>query len=255
MPAKLHVDYDKIQEDYNNSSSWTDTAKKFGVSRSFLSRAISDGLLKSKDIKDQNKNRGRTKYNWAEIQKYYDDGHSWSETIEHFGVHKTTISDAVHRGLFQFRKHVSKYNFKQLQDYYDKGYTWQEISKEFDLSLSYIYKLASENKIKSRPIWSSRSYPEREFINALTKNVISGWVCEYRNGRYSYDIAFPELKIDIEIDGKTHNLPSSKESDARRDQFSKEQGWTVLRFPAKRVLEDLNGCIEELKEVLTTKLP
>jgi very-short-patch-repair endonuclease len=141
---------------------------------------------------------------------------------------------------------------KEYQFYYNLGYTWDEVGKKFGINGKSLRHLAMNGKLKSRPVWSERSYPERIFINALAQNEISGWICEYRNGRYRYDIAFPDIKLDVEIDGTRHNLPEVKKRDIKRDKFSKEQGWTVLRFPTARIIQDLNSCIYELSIYLNS---
>lgn len=97
---------------------------------------------------------------------------------------------------------------------------------------------------------SKESYPERIFREALERYNIKGWVSEYRNGIYQYDFAFIDLKIDIEIDGGTHESEKVKLIDERRDNFSKSLGWIVIRFKAKDVKRDVSRCIEELKLVL-----
>lgn len=94
---------------------------------------------------------------------------------------------------------------------------------------------------------SKESYPERIFKQALIDSNITGWVQEYRNGLYSYDFAFPDLKIDIEIDGSTHNSEKVKKIDKRRDEWSLNEGWEVIRFSAKEVKENLILCIEKVK--------
>jgi len=38
------------------------------------------------------------RYNWTEVQRYYDAGHSITECQEHFGFARTTFMDAVKRG-------------------------------------------------------------------------------------------------------------------------------------------------------------
>lgn len=94
---------------------------------------------------------------------------------------------------------------------------------------------------------SNMSYPEKIFKNALESSNIVGWVYNYQHGIYSYDFAFPELKIDVEIDGNSHQLEKVKKIDERRDMFSKNNGWVVLRFTAKEVKENVIECINKLK--------
>ena len=60
--------------------------------------------------------------------------------------------------------------------------------------------------------------------------VIQGWIRNYQNSIYEYDFAFPLKKIDVEVDGKTHNLPKVQEIDKRRDEWSKSQGWRIIRL-------------------------
>lgn len=43
------------------------------------------------------------------------------------------------------------------------------------------------------------------------------------------DIALPELKIDIEYDGKIYHM-FSKERDKQRDQIIKSLGWKIIRI-------------------------
>jgi very-short-patch-repair endonuclease len=97
---------------------------------------------------------------------------------------------------------------------------------------------------------SNQSYPEELFEKELIKRNINGWVSRFRNGIYQYDFAWPDLKIDLEIDGATHNQPKVIKIDKRRDEFSKANGWIVIRFKAKRVKSNMNECINDLLEYL-----
>ena len=91
-----------------------------------------------------------------------------------------------------------------------------------------------------------RSIPENIFKNALESMNITGWTYNYQNSIYAYDFAFPELKIDIEIDGNTHTQEKVKRIDERRDLFSKENGWQVIRFTAQEVKENVLKCINQI---------
>ena len=44
-----------------------------------------------------------------------------------------------------------------------------------------------------------------------------------------------------------------KEIDARRDAFSKKNGWIVLRFTAKEVKMDVLRCIQTLQKALKSR--
>lgn len=54
-------------------------------------------------------------------------------------------------------------------------------------------------------------------------------------GPYEMDIAFPEWKVDIEIDGIFHDAPDARERDKVRDYLLKSIGWTVVRIPQEAI--------------------
>lgn len=97
---------------------------------------------------------------------------------------------------------------------------------------------------------SKKSYPEELFENELIKRNISGWIYNYPAGIYQYDFAWPDLKIDVEIDGATHKQDKVRKIDERRDKFSEDNGWKVIRFPASKVKNDINSCFDELQKYL-----
>jgi len=133
-------------------------------------------------------------------------------------------------------------------------YTRRKPSDETKLKISNArLKFLNENPDKVPYLLnhsSKISWPEKIFKNALIASGITGWVYNYQNGIYQYDFAFPELKIDVEIDGGTHLTEKVKKIDERRDLFSKNKGWRVIRFPAKKVKENIIECIEELKKIM-----
>jgi len=80
--------------------------------------------------------------------------------------------------------------------------------------------------------WNDRgepSFPE-SFVYELLRQDGIKFERERAAGGYSIDIAFPELKIAFEVDGKQHDEPKNKERDKRKDSFLHGQGWMVLRL-------------------------
>lgn len=76
---------------------------------------------------------------------------------------------------------------------------------------------------------------------------------------YKVDLAFPEVKLAIEVDGKTHRLKKWKFLDARKSEVLTALGWSILRFTNEQVDSDLHGCLtligstmSELKATTTT---
>lgn len=99
----------------------------------------------------------------------------------------------------------------------------------------------------------NKSRPEMLFENELNKNNITGWIYNYPMSLYQYDFAFVDLKIDVEIDGSTHKQEKVKKIDERRDKFSIDNGWIVVRFTAKEVYDDITSCINKLKLIIDNR--
>lgn len=97
---------------------------------------------------------------------------------------------------------------------------------------------------------SKESYPEGLFKKALIDNRIKGWEQEFPFKRYSLDFAFVDLKIDIEIDGSTHNLEKVKIIDIERTKKLKDEGWEIIRFSDYEVKKEIDKCIEILKKII-----
>jgi hypothetical protein len=54
---------------------------------------------------------------------------------------------------------------------------------------------------------------------------------------YKVDIGLKAAKVAVEIDGKGHSTQRAKKRDAKKQEFLKGLGWTVLRFTNKQALE------------------
>lgn len=64
---------------------------------------------------------------------------------------------------------------------------------------------------------------------------------------YKLDVSWPLLKLDVEIDGYSHNNSIQKEKDKTRTQFLKQKGWCVLRFTHREIkyrLPEVKAAIE-----------
>jgi very-short-patch-repair endonuclease len=67
-------------------------------------------------------------------------------------------------------------------------------------------------------------------------------------GRFIADFAANEPKIIVEIDGDTHDINDQR--DQIRTRYLNEQGYTVLRFSNLEVIENLDGVLMRLSEVV-----
>jgi very-short-patch-repair endonuclease len=109
-------------------------------------------------------------------------------------------------------------------------------------------KFLSKNKTS---LWngahsSKKSNPEMIVENELLRRKIKGWLYNFPNGTYEYDFGFPELKVDIEIDGRQHFTESRKEHDKIRDEWTVSQGWRVLRISASIVRKNVETAVDEI---------
>jgi very-short-patch-repair endonuclease len=69
--------------------------------------------------------------------------------------------------------------------------------------------------------------------------------------QYVIDAAWPNLKLAVEVDGSYHDWKSQKKKDLEKDNFLISNGWTVLRFSASSVLNDV---LKVKKEIVSTIL-
>jgi very-short-patch-repair endonuclease len=66
-------------------------------------------------------------------------------------------------------------------------------------------------------------------------------------GLFFLDFACPEVRLAIEIDGETHSI--DPERDVIRDELLAEDGWKVIRIPARQVLDDPNAVVQHVMSV------
>ena len=62
-------------------------------------------------------------------------------------------------------------------------------------------------------------------------------------GPYIADFLCRKAKVIVEVDGWHHDLPDQMEKDERRDQWLAENDYTVLRYAARDIWDDLDGVI------------
>lgn len=81
----------------------------------------------------------------------------------------------------------------------------------------------------------TRSPAEDELLRMLLDaSVPEPWVNVHVHAgrrKHELDFAWPEVRLNIEIDGGEHDLPSRRLKDAERDERLMRAGWTVFRIP------------------------
>ena len=71
-------------------------------------------------------------------------------------------------------------------------------------------------------------------------------------GRYVVDFVNLEKKVVVELDGEEHALDPG---DKIRDEWLKAEGYKVLRFWDNQVFSNLEGVLENIRNVLLTPHP
>jgi very-short-patch-repair endonuclease len=98
---------------------------------------------------------------------------------------------------------------------------------------------------------SQKSPIEVVFEKYLIESGVKGWVYNYQFKRYALDFAFPEWKLDIELDGGTHNLEKVISKDIERDKYLIENGWTVIRIKGTEIKENVYSCVNKILDNLS----
>lgn len=113
----------------------------------------------------------------------------------------------------------------------NSGRTHTDATKKLISDKRKEYLRLNPEKVPYRMNHKSRgqSQPEKYWQTVL-ENHGQVFVPEFRFGLYSLDFAFPELKVDLEIDGSQHYLdPKVVLSDQTRNTNLQRFGWRVIR--------------------------
>jgi DNA mismatch endonuclease, patch repair protein len=119
----------------------------------------------------------------------------------------------------------------------------KHISKEHNRKFQEGRRKAGNQKISKLELFFQK--------NLIDKNIIN-WKPQYIYKSISnIDIAFPEHKIAVYIDGDYwHNLPGYKERDEKINKILAYDGWIVLRFWEHDIKNNIDNCIKIIKEKL-----
>lgn len=95
---------------------------------------------------------------------------------------------------------------------------------------------------------------------------VLGWPAEYAiptapvNGMfpslpncYKVDIAHPDLRIAIEVDGRTHRQKKWRFLDKRKTEILAALGWVVIRFTNERVNGEIDSVVSEIGAVVALR--
>lgn len=115
------------------------------------------------------------------------------------------------------------------------------------------------NAERRRMLIDSRDEPwseaERLAHRIMRHHRITGWRANVgvrvRGARYYIDIAFKEIRLAIEIDGRLHETdPDIFQNDRLRQNALVGEGWTVLRFTYRMLVDDPAYVMREIVAAL-----
>ena len=104
----------------------------------------------------------RRVYDWIEIQKFHDEGNSFTECRRRFGFSHTAWVKALRRGELVGRLRSAKrttnssdrrriYDWAEIQRYYDAGHSMRECREKFGFAKESWDKARRRGEIKTRP--------------------------------------------------------------------------------------------------------
>jgi len=59
-----------------------------------------------------------------------------------------------------------------------------------------------------------------------------------------------QVKLVVELDGSQHYQEDAKRQDQIRDEYFKNEGYTVLRFSNIEIIENIDGVLDMIWEIM-----
>jgi very-short-patch-repair endonuclease len=112
---------------------------------------------------------------------------------------------------------------------------------------------------RARKLRREQTDVERLLWFRLRKKQINGVKFRRQDpiGPYIVDFVTYDKNVIIELDGGQHNDDEHKKRDSVRTDYLRQKGYIVLRFWNNEILENLDGVLEKIHEVVapTPTLP
>jgi very-short-patch-repair endonuclease len=149
-----------------------------------------------------------------------------TDRVEVRGLWVTSVPLTVLESMVELGSEGSTLLDRALQRRVDMGDLYRAHSRNAGRRGS----AAAENLLRAAQDGAA-SEAERVAIGLLRDAGLSGWVRGYQVGGYELDLAFPNGRIAIEVDGWAwHSDVERFRGDRRRQNALVLAGWTVLRF-------------------------
>ena len=110
----------------------------------------------------------------------------------------------------------------------------------------------SRTIVVARRLRRELTKPEVLLWAALRRRNVNGFRFRKQHpiGPYVLDFYCAAVRLAVEVDGAVHDAPDQIRHDRARDAWLGGQGVHILRFPAKYVLENLDGAYRAIEAEL-----
>ena len=97
---------------------------------------------------------------------------------------------------------------------------------------------------RARKLRRQLSLPEVLLLQALRRRPGGlKFRSQFPIGEITTDFACLSHRLIVEVDGESHNRGDQPQRDAARDMYLREEGFCVMRIPARDVLGNLEGVV------------
>ena len=137
------------------------------------------------------------------------------------------------------------------------GYSKDKFGKALCLEHQKTYKGAPENRAKPKVMYKSKTKatPEAKKLFFALKNRGVPAQLEKWDGHKTIDIAIPEAKVNIEVDGAQHHYSHKQAmADLWRTFYSFKKGYMTVRIPNRLIKENLEKTADLITELLNASL-
>src|ERR1700680_1858261 len=117
----------------------------------------------------------RVRYDWTEVQRFYDQGHERKECMARFGFSSVGWYKAIQRGCLRAEVSSKRYNWAAVQRHYDEGHTFRECRARFGFAAESWAKASRRGDIRARP----QRWPiEKVLTEAKCRNTVKRHLIE-----------------------------------------------------------------------------
>ena len=118
-------------------------------------------------------------------------------------------------------------------------------------------RMRERARVRARALRESSTDAERLLWKHLRDHRLVGYKFRRQHpiGSYFADFACDEAKLIVELDSGQHFEPEAALADARRTAALRANGWRVLRFDNRQMLEDTEAVLSAIYQWLLANHP